>query len=78
MIIADLNILETVEAGNILGGCCCSKDYKDYDKDYDKEYDNYGKKKDKDEDKYYGKKEEEPEYKETLTIKINQEVFVIS
>ncbi|MBI1241952.1 hypothetical protein [Umezakia ovalisporum] len=39
MIISDLNILETVEAANVIGGCCCyyNDTYEKHDKK-DKKY----------------------------------------
>ncbi|MBE9051368.1 hypothetical protein IQ243_13255 [Nostocales cyanobacterium LEGE 11386] len=62
MFITDLNILETVEAANVLGGCCCyskndrkddKKDKKDDKKDkYDSKNDRNGDKKDRDVESY--------------------------
>ncbi|MDB9375538.1 hypothetical protein [Nodularia sphaerocarpa] len=79
MIIADLNILETVTAENVIGGCCSSRhkgDEKYYDEKDKKDKKDNKNRKDNNDKKYddYEGKNEPIELTITQDVKVIQEI----
>ena len=73
MIISDLNILETVTAGNVMGGCCVSR----YECD-DRYYNDNDKKNDKDKKGKNDKKYDNDKGQlDGIELTITQDVIVI-
>ncbi|TVP55722.1 MAG: hypothetical protein EA343_24810 [Nodularia sp. (in: Bacteria)] len=70
MIISDLNVLETVTAGNVIGGCCMCYRYDDRNKNRNYKNDDRKYKNDRND----GKKDYD--YKDNDGIKIVQETDV--